>query len=39
VFADDIAQHIVGRPCSGTQRPKHTIAIPTLEHEDELIWE
>ena len=39
VFADDIAQHIVGHPCSWTQRPKHTIAIPTLEHEDELIWE
>ncbi len=39
VFADDIAQHIVGRPCTGTQRPKHTITIPSLEHEDELIWE
>lgn len=39
VFADDIAQHIVGRPCGGTQRPKHTIKIPSLEHEDELIWE
>jgi NADH:ubiquinone oxidoreductase subunit F (NADH-binding) len=39
VFADDIAQHIVGRPCTGTQRPKHTISIPSLEHEDELIWE
>lgn len=39
VFADDIAEHIVARPCSGTQRPKHTITIPSLEQEDELIWE
>ena len=39
VVAEDIAQHIVGRPCTGTQRPKHTITIPSLEHEDVLIWE
>jgi NADH:ubiquinone oxidoreductase subunit F (NADH-binding) len=39
VFADDISEHIDGRPCSTAQRQKHTITIPSLEHEDELIWE
>jgi len=39
VFARDIADHVSGTPCNGSRSTTHYANVPTLEREEELIWE
>ncbi|MDE3008187.1 MAG: hypothetical protein KGI14_04055 [Acidobacteriota bacterium] len=39
VFRDDLAQHVAGNACAGAKSPTHYATVPTLEREEELIWE
>lgn len=39
VFAADFEGHRHGAACAGAQSRRHFAAVPTLEREDELIWE
>lgn len=39
VFADDISNHMRGAPCSGAHAVQHFATVPTLEREEELVWE
>ena len=39
VFARDIDNHLHGQPCAASASPTHYAAVPSLEREDELIWE
>ncbi len=39
VFAEDIANHMRGAPCAGSRSNQHFATVPTLEREEELIWE
>ena len=39
VFAPDFEQHLRGTACSGSRATRHYASVPSLEREDELIWE
>lgn len=39
VFARDINEHVNGSACAGSRSSQHYASVPTLEREDELIWE
>jgi NADH:ubiquinone oxidoreductase subunit F (NADH-binding) len=39
VFAHDLERHVSGQPCAGTRLDRRYVAVPTLEREEELIWE
>jgi NADH:ubiquinone oxidoreductase subunit F (NADH-binding) len=39
VFRDDIAQHAKGVHCAGSRSHEYFVKVPTLEREDELIWQ
>ncbi len=39
VFRDDIAQHVQGVHCVGSRSREFFVKVPTLEREDELIWQ
>jgi NADH:ubiquinone oxidoreductase subunit F (NADH-binding) len=39
VFAHDIDRHLSHQPCSGSTSARHFVPVPSLEHEDELIWQ
>ena len=39
VFERDITQHAHGTPCQHTRSARHFASVPTLEREEELIWE
>ena len=39
VFAADIEHHLHGNACAGSRSSQHFATVPTLEREDELVWE
>lgn len=39
VFAADLHNHMEGRPCAGVRQRKYFVAVPSLEREEELVWE
>ena len=39
VFATDVAQHQRGAPCAASRAPNHFASVPSLEREEELVWE
>jgi NADH:ubiquinone oxidoreductase subunit F (NADH-binding) len=39
VFAQDIDGHMRGAPCAGSRSSRHYVQVPTLEREEELVWE
>jgi NADH:ubiquinone oxidoreductase subunit F (NADH-binding) len=39
VFRDDIAQHVKGVHCAGSRSHEYFVKVPTLEREDELVWQ
>jgi NADH:ubiquinone oxidoreductase subunit F (NADH-binding) len=39
VFAADIDDHVNGGPCLGALSARRYVPVPSLEHEDELIWQ
>jgi hypothetical protein len=39
VFADDLRQHMSGAPCAPSRSNQHVVKVPTLEHEEEQMWE
>ena len=39
VFAADIEAHLRGNPCAGSRSPRHYATVPSLEREEELVWE
>jgi NADH:ubiquinone oxidoreductase subunit F (NADH-binding) len=39
VFAVDIDNHMRGTPCAASRSPQHFATVPTLEREEELIWQ
>jgi len=39
VFADHVEDHVRGRACAASRSNHHYSAVPTLEREEELIWE
>jgi NADH:ubiquinone oxidoreductase subunit F (NADH-binding) len=39
VFASDFARHLDGAVCNGSRSPKHYASVPSLEREEELVWE
>ncbi len=39
VFAADIDNHLRGAPCAGARSTQRFLTVPTLEHEEDLIWE
>jgi NADH:ubiquinone oxidoreductase subunit F (NADH-binding) len=39
VFAGDVADHVNGVPCVGATSARRYVPVPSLEHEDELIWQ
>ena len=39
IFADDVANHVKGDVCKGSRSQKLYTSVPTLEREEELVWE
>lgn len=39
VFATHVEDHVRGRACAASRSSHHYSAVPTLEREDELVWE
>lgn len=39
VFAVDIDNHVRGAPCAGSRTTQHFATLPSLEREEELVWE
>ena len=39
VFAKDIDQHVKGTPCAASRSGRHIATVPSLEREEELVWE
>jgi NADH:ubiquinone oxidoreductase subunit F (NADH-binding) len=39
VFAQDLEGHLRGAPCAGSRSSRHYVQVPTLEREEELVWE
>ncbi len=39
VFAADIDNHLRGAPCAGARAAQRFLTVPSLEHEEDLIWE
>jgi len=39
VFAADIDNHLRGAPCAGARSQQRFLTVPSLEHEEDLIWE
>ena len=39
VFADDFATHLKGSACAGSRSQRHYANVPSLEREEELVWE
>lgn len=39
VFAGDFESHVNGLVCAGSRSTRHFVNVPSLEREDELIWE
>ena len=39
VFAEHVDEHARGGPCAAARSPRHFAAVPTLEREEELVWE
>ena len=39
VFAADIDNHLRGAPCAGARSTQRYLTVPSLEHEEDLIWE
>ena len=39
VFANDLEEHLRGNPCAGSRSNRHYATVPSLEREEELVWE
>jgi hypothetical protein len=39
VFADDIESHALGVVCEGAKSNQFWVKVPTIVHEDELVWQ
>jgi len=39
VFAPDIDDHLRGAPCTASRTARHFATVPSLEREEELVWE
>lgn len=39
VFTDDFSNHVRGSFCNGTRATRHFATVPSLEREEELVWE
>ena len=39
VFAADFTEHVHGSVCNGSRSTKHFASVPSLEREEELVWE
>jgi NADH:ubiquinone oxidoreductase subunit F (NADH-binding) len=39
VFADDVRHHLESGACEGSRTQRHFVPVPSLEHEDDLIWQ
>ncbi|HQT99285.1 MAG TPA: NADH-ubiquinone oxidoreductase-F iron-sulfur binding region domain-containing protein [Acidimicrobiales bacterium] len=39
VFRHDVDEHVRGNPCAASRTRQHFTNVPTLEREEELIWE
>jgi NADH:ubiquinone oxidoreductase subunit F (NADH-binding) len=39
VFETDLHNHLQGRACQGSRARRYYVAVPTLENEEELVWE
>jgi NADH:ubiquinone oxidoreductase subunit F (NADH-binding) len=39
VFEDDIERHALGVVCDGAKSDKYWVKVPTIVHEDELVWQ
>jgi NADH:ubiquinone oxidoreductase subunit F (NADH-binding) len=39
VFAEDIERHAQGAMCEGAKSNEHWVTVPSIVHEDELVWQ
>jgi NADH:ubiquinone oxidoreductase subunit F (NADH-binding) len=39
VFAEDIERHAQGAMCEGSKSNEHWVTVPSIVHEDELVWQ
>lgn len=39
VFADDVERHARGTMCEGAKADEHWVTVPSIVHEDELVWQ
>jgi hypothetical protein len=39
VFATDIERHAQGSMCEGAKADEHWVTVPSIVHEDELVWQ
>jgi NADH:ubiquinone oxidoreductase subunit F (NADH-binding) len=39
VFGGDVTRHLESGACEGSRSTRHFVAVPSLEHEDDLIWQ